>query len=155
MIYNFNKKGKIDQDITLAFSFISIILILSVVTSRYCYSNYVIKPTQKSIIAQYNNIINQFRKDSYIASKVEIATGTLSFLDSASNIFSKYELNGKNLLRYDKSNKLSTIFENVESLSFTTNKDTPNLVTVRIYPINKNEIPFFTSFALRGYSNGK
>ena len=153
--YNINKKGKIDSDALLVSFYVFFILVISIVVSIHCYNNYIIKPSQKSIIAVYNNIIIQFRKDSYLASKVEIASGTLTFFDNSLNILSKYELDGNRIVRLDKTNKKTTIFEDIESYSFNTNKDLPNLVTVRIYPADKKEIPFFTSFALRGCCNGK
>lgn len=153
--YNINKKGKIDSDALLVSFYVFFILVISIVVSIHCYNNYIIKSSQKSIIAVYNNIIIQFRKDSYLASKVEIASGTLTFFDNSLNILSKYELDGNRIVRLDKTNKKTTIFEDIESYSFNTNKDLPNLVTVRIYPADKKEIPFFTSFALRGCCNGK
>ena len=66
---------------------------------------------------------------------------------------SKYEIKDNNLVRLDKNNQSLVLLEGVESASFTTKKTLPNLLTVRIFPADKKEIPFFTSFALRGLNN--
>ena len=141
---------KIENETFYLFLLIIVLLVAVISCSISCYNTFISEPDPKNTILAYNNIINKFRYDTRFAVSAVIATDSLSLLDNNSNQICKYELKDNNILRTDKNNNISTIFKKVESISFTLSKNLPNLVTVRIYPADKQEIPFFTSFALRG-----
>ena len=153
MISRNNKKGEIDFEWLLSVSFVLIILVAVISSIFFGYNNFYSEINQKNIIASYNNVVTKLRQDSHQAVVAITASASLIMLDKNADQICKYELNDKNLIRYDKDNKTSIIFENIESLSFNTSENQPNLLTVRIYPADKKEMPFFTSFALRGLNN--
>ena len=147
----FLKKGLLDIETILSSLLILIILIAIISSSIICYNKYRLdEPNKKNIVSIYNNIINNIKSDAKQAITADTQNDSFSLFDNKSNLICKYELKDKNFVRYDKDKKISVLLEKVESLSFTTQKDVPNLLTVRIFPEDKNEIPFFTSFALRG-----
>lgn len=148
-----NKKGEINFEWLMGFSFILIILVLIISCGAFYYNNFYSETNQKNIISSYNYILTKLRQDSHQAVVAITASDSMTLLDKNADQLCKYELNNNNLIRYDKSNNSVVIFENIESLSFTVNDEQPNLLTVRIYPSEKNELPFFTSFALRGLNN--
>lgn len=139
------------------FLFLIIIgMLVSVIKcSITCYNNYASEPDLKNTMFAYNNIISKLRYDCRYAYYAKTATNSLILYDKNTNLLCQYELKDGNLSRLDKNNNTSIIFKNIESLSFYTGKDLPNLLTVRIYPADRQEIPFFTSFALRGSENEK
>lgn len=108
---------------------------------------------KQSITYVYNNILTNIRLDSHQATVVIVASDSAELLDKNADRISKYEIKDNNLVRLDKNNQSLVLLEGVESASFTTKKTLPNLLTVRIFPADKKEIPFFTSFALRGLNN--
>lgn len=146
----FNKKGKVNQELATLLILIIIILVIIIVCSLTSYNKIINESNPQNVKLVYNNILSQIRYDTRYALSAVIATDSLILLDKNSQQICKYELKDSNLLRTDKNNKISTLFKNAESVSFTSNKDLSNLLTIRIYPSNKSEIPFFTSFALRG-----
>ena len=148
-----NKKGDIKFEWLMGLPFILIILILVFSCGAFYYNNFYSETNQKNIISSYNYILTRFRLDSHQAVVAITASDSLTLLDKNADQLCKYELKNNNLLRYDKSNNASVIFEKIESLSFTVTENQPNLLTVRIYPADKKELPFFTSFALRGLNN--
>ncbi|MBR4571560.1 MAG: hypothetical protein IKO19_12955 [Candidatus Riflebacteria bacterium] len=147
------KNGDIKFEWLMGLPFILIILLPVFACGSFYYNNFYSEINQKNIISSYNYILTRFRQDSHQAVVAITASDSLTLLDKNADQLCKYELNNNNLLRYDKSNKASVIFENIESLSFIVSEDQPNLLTVRIYPADKKELPFFTSFALRGLNN--
>ncbi len=148
-------KNKFSYEKLFLLIIILVMLVLVVKCSITCYNNYASEPDLKNTIFAYNNIISKLRFDCRYANSAKVASNSLVLYDKNSKILCQYELKEGNLSRLDKNNNASTIFKNIESLSFYTGKDLPNLVTVRIYPADRKEIPFFTSFALRGLENGK
>ena len=148
------KKALIEIETLLSSVLVIVILLVTVSASIICYNNYTSdKPNQKNIISVYNNIVNNIRLDARRAVSVITTKESFSFFDKDSKEICKYELKDGNLVRYGNDNNISMLLEKVESLSFTTQENLPNLLTVRIFPEDKNEIPFFTSFALRGFDS--
>jgi energy-coupling factor transporter transmembrane protein EcfT len=133
--------------------FLLIILILIISCGVFYYNNFYSESNQKNIISSYNYILTRFRQDSHQAVVAITATDSVTLLDKNADQLCKYELKNNTLQRYDKKNNVAVIFDNIESLGFTVSDNQPNLLTVRIYPADKKELPFFTSFALRGLNN--
>ncbi len=149
-----NNKGLIDIETKLSSLLIIIVFIAVLSVTFVCYKNIKSEePNQKNIISIYNNIVNAIRLDARRAVKAITEKDAFTLFDKNSVTICRYELKDGNLVRYDKDNKLSIMMEKIESLSFTTQENLPNLLTVRIFSADKNEIPFFTSFALRGFDN--
>lgn len=137
----------------LIVTFALVIILVLAVTGLFFYNRTDSVTEKQSITSIYNNILTKIRLDSHQATVVIVNSGSAEFLDKNADKISKYEINNNNLIRFDKNNKSEILLEGVESASFTTHKKLPNLLTVRIFPADKKEIPFFTSFALRGLNN--
>ena len=153
MINSYCKKGDIKFEWLIGFPFVLIIIILIISCGAFYYNNFCSETNQKNIISSYNFMLTKFRQDSHQAVAAITATDSLILLDKNADQLCKYELKNNTLLRFDKKNKSDVIFDNIESLCFTVSDDQQNLLTVRIYPSDKKELPFFTSFALRGLNN--
>ena len=145
------KRGKVDSELILLLALIIVLFVAIIGYSMSCYKKFMVEPGKKNTKVIYNNIITHFKNDTYLAYSAATASNSLTLFDKTSKSLCKYELKDKNFLRIDN-NKTVTLLENVESVSFSFGKDLPNLITVRVYPSDKYEIPFFTSFALRGFN---
>ena len=150
---SFNEKDNIKFEWLTAIPFILVFIVLLISCGLFYYNNFCSETNNKNIIASYNYMVTNFRQDSHQAVAAITASDSVILLDKNADQLCKYELKDNNLFRYDKNNKETTIFEKIESLSFTVSDNQPNLLTIRIYPADKNELPFFTSFALRGLNN--
>ena len=151
---SFNNKGEINLEWLLGISFILIILVIVVSTGFFYYNHFTLESNQKNMISSYNYIVTTFRQDAHQAVAAVTASNSLILFDKNADQLCKYELNNNNnLVRFDKNNKPATIFEGIESLCFTIPENQQNLLTVRFFPADKKEMPFFTSFALRGLNN--
>ena len=137
----------------LILTFALVIILVLVATGLFFYNRTDSVSEKQNITSIYNNILTKMRLDSHQATVVIINPDSAELLDKNADRISKYEIDNNNLFRLDKNNKSEILLEGVESASFTTHKKLPNLLTVRIFPANKKEIPFFTSFALRGLNN--
>ena len=146
----FNKKGKVNQELATLLTLIIVILVIIIICSFATYNKIIDESNPQNVKLVYNNIFSKMKYDTRYAVSAIVATDSLILLDKNLQQICKYELKDNNIVRTDKNNKISTLFEKVESVSFTSGKDLSNLITIRIYPSNKYEIPFFTSFALRG-----
>jgi hypothetical protein len=105
------------------------------------------------ITQSYNLILTNMREDSQIAAVAEPASDSVTLLDCNSDLVSRYALTGGQLQRFDNQGTSLVLLEKVESASFTTDENLKNLLTVKILPSDPMDIPFFTSFALRGINN--
>ncbi len=105
------------------------------------------------ITQSYNLILTSLREDAQIAAMAELASGSVALLDCNSDLISRYSLTEGNLLRFDKQGNSTTLLKEVDSASFTTGENLSNLLTVKIMPADRMDMPFFTSFALRGINN--
>ena len=148
-----NKNNKVEFDGLLVFAFVIIGLVIVISCGFFCYNNFLVESNQKNVIASYNNIVTSFRQDTHQAVVAITASDSVVLLDKNADKICKYELKDNNLVRFDKNDNMSTVFKSIESLCFSTNEKQPNLLTVRVFPADKKEIPFFTSFALRGLNN--
>lgn len=146
------KRGKVNSELILLLALIIILFVAITSYSMSSYKKFMVEPSKKNTKVIYNNIITHFKNDTYLAGSAVTASDSLTLFDKTSKNLCKYELKDKNFLRTDNNNKTVTLLENVESVSFSFGKDLPNLIIIRIYPSDKYEIPFFTSFALRGFN---
>ena len=133
--YKKNNKFEFDGLLTYAFVLIGLVIIIS--CGFFC----------------YNNFLTSFRQDTHQAVVAITASDSVVLLDKNADKICKYELKDNNLVRFDKNDNMSTVFKSIESLRFSISEKQPNLLTVRVFPSDKKEIPFFTSFALRGLNN--
>ena len=161
MLNSYVRKGEASLECIIFIVCVAIFLIV-ICSSVFYFHNLCVKNNQSEIIVKYSNLIKQMREDAKSAFKADIASfssvtlfARRNYIDNASYkvekpyILCRYELKDSNLLRYDKQNQASLLLENIESISFTSFKELPNLLTLRIYPKDKKENIFFTSFALR------
>lgn len=147
------KKTDSSFESILITSFVLVVILVITASGMFFYNRTDSNSEKQNITIVYNNILTKIRLDSHQATVVIVASDSAELLDKNADRISKYEVKDNKLVRLDKNNQSLVLLKGIESASFTTRQDLPNLLTVRIFPADKKEIPFFTSFALRGLNN--
>ena len=160
MLNKYARKGEVSLE-GIIFFVCGAIFLAIICSFVFYFHNLFAKNEPSQTIVKYSNIIKQLREDAKSAFKADVASASLvlftrrNYVENASYkvenpfVLCRYELKDTNLFRYDSQNNSSLLLENIESISFTTSKKLPNLLTLRIFPKDKKENLFFTSFVLR------
>ena len=146
-----NKKAFLSIETILWVAF-AILILMTLYSVQTFYSNKSLSETAKQdIVISYTNLLIELKRDSLTAAYAEISANTLKLFGNQTNLICSYSL--KDSILYRISSSTSSLLYNVASATFSTNEDIPNLLTVCIFPKNESDIPFITSFALRGINN--
>ncbi len=148
-----SKKGEISFEGILIMAF-ALVLVVAVAATVVFYQNHASGSINDGISTTYNKILTSIRLDTHHAVIAAVASGSVTLLDKNADQISKYEIKDNNFVRFDSKNEnMTVLFEKVEAVGFSFDEKLPNLLTVRIFPADKQLIPFFTSFALRGLND--
>ena len=107
------------------------------------------------ITKAYTYLLETLRHDSRLASAYTIVDEDILLKDSHGNEIASYRLMNNSLVRFEQNQTGRTIIENINQVEFRTHPYQPNLLMVKVFPINTMDIPFFTSFAMRGEKDEK
>ncbi len=144
------------------FSFDSIYLIIAafvvvavgVTLLNFHINRYYSANSNNDISEVYTKILMEVRDDAKLASRIKLQGQTTSFLNQNDDIISSYSLEDGKLIKTNPTlSKPKTLITNLNTAEFWTNQQLPNLVSLRLTPNTEEDIPFFTSFALRGYTH--
>jgi hypothetical protein len=149
-----NKKGAFKLESLLP---ITAALIIAV-TLFACFRFYTVKLNPISdvldINAKYTDIVLEMRADTLITAKAVVSENKVTLVNANKENISTYAITDGKLIRTDHSKKSEKVMiDKLKTGAFWTNVKLPNLLTVRLLPADTAEIPFFTSFALRGYKH--
>jgi hypothetical protein len=147
------RRGELSFEGILGMAFLSLVLATVIAVMQFYNTRNPADPENHDITRNYNTILTCMREDSQITAFAETASDSVALFDSQSELVSKYILNARSLQRFDKNGKGEILLKEVEAVSFKTAEDLQNLLTVKILPADRMDIPFFTSFALRGVNN--
>lgn len=121
-----------------------------------CFRFYTLKLNPVSdvldINSKYTDILLEMRADTLLTAKAIVGENNVTLLNAKKENIASYAITDGKLIRADHSKKSEKILiDKLKNGAFWTNANLPNLLTVRLIPADPAEIPFFTSFALRGY----
>lgn len=148
-----NVRGELSFEGILGLTFLSLVIATVIAVMQFYHARNPENNENFDITQSYNTILTSLREDAQTAAMADVASDSVNLLDSQSDQISRYAVIDGDLYRFDKAGKGEILLKKVESASFTTPEDLNNLLTVKILPADKMEIPFFTSFALRGINN--
>ena len=147
------RSGELSFEGILGLAVLSLVIATAIAIIQFYNVRNPVNGTSFDITQSYNLILTSLREDAQIAAMAELASGSVALLDSNSDLISRYALAEGNLLRFDKAGNSLTLLKEVESASFSIDENLSNLLTVKIMPADRMDMPFFTSFALRGINN--
>jgi hypothetical protein len=132
------------------------LIVLAVVLGllNFHINRYYCPHSNNDISEAYTQVLLEVRDDARMASAIKSQNHNTSFLNSNGDILSSYSFAKGSLIKTAPTlSKPKTLITNVKELEFWPNHQLPNLVSLKIVPNSTEDIPFFTSFALRGYIN--
>jgi hypothetical protein len=146
------KRGELSFESILVIAFV-IILLTSIMAVFQFYQARELDSTGKAdIVKQYSKILYQIRQDCRYAYSLNVTPDRFILsLKPDQNITYKFE--NQAFIRVNSSNQSETILGDLEKAIFKENPKVKNLLTLYLFPKDQMQIPFITSFALRGDEN--
>jgi hypothetical protein len=130
------------------------VLAVSMTLLNFHINHYYSDHSDNDIAEAYTRILLEVRDDARMASAILTQSNSTSFLNLNGDILSTYSfVNGELIKTAPTLSKPKTLLQDIKSLDFWINAQLPNLASLKIIPNSTENIPFFTSFALRGYTN--
>jgi hypothetical protein len=77
----------------------------------------------------------------------------VSLFAGNNSMIAVYRMVNDSLYRFDKDGREQLLIQHLEKSSFRLHPKLDNLLLITLMPTDRMQIPFFTSFALRGASN--
>ncbi len=145
--------GELSFEGILGLAFVSLIIATLIAVAQFYSLRNPDNVDTADITQSYNLILTSLREDAQIAATAETASDSVSLYNSQSDLISRYLFTDQSLIRLDNQGKGQPLLKNIESVRFSTDENLNNLLTVNIMPANRMDIPFFTSFALRGINH--
>jgi len=145
-----NKKGELSFEGILGIAFFTLLVAALIAVLQFHYSRQLGTGVEDDITASYNSLLKNMRSDAGIARTFECASDSAKLFDPEGRLIAFYKTMNNGLFRFDNSGKGELIINHVESVSFRAHPNLKNLIITTVLPADKMQIPFFTSFALRG-----
>ncbi len=108
---------------------------------------------EADITTGYNQVLASMREDARIAVKGDCAADGVSLFDAQNSLIAVYRLVKDSFYRFDKTGNGKLLINRIEKASFRLHPHLNNLLLITLLPADTMQIPFFTSFALRGVAN--
>lgn len=150
-----NKSGIINLESILAI----VITLMLILTGVAAYSYYVGKISntaqQENIVNKYTKLLISIREDALMAAKANIEENKFTLIDKSDKTIASYMFENGIFTRIANNPEIApkNFLSNVKEVKFWLNAKYPNLLSVELTTQNDDDIPFFTSFALRCYKN--
>ena len=145
--------GELSFEGILGLAFVSLIIATLIAVAQFYSLRNHGSGDSADITQSYNLILTTLREDSQIAATAETASDSVALYNCQNDLISRYLFADRNLVRVDNQGNSHKLLDNIESVRFSTDENLNNLLTVNIMPANRMDIPFFTSFALRGINH--
>lgn len=147
------QKGMLSFETVILLSFLALLMLTGLAIYRqYTVSN-ADEQFAKTPVGVYGHILSVVRNDIMFAIKIEAIENGLS-LHLPDDLRVAYQIVAGSLWRFEGDKKKTILMHNIEKYSFKIHSKNKMLFSIYLYPKNKMFIPFFTSFALRGQSEG-
>lgn len=144
------RKGELSFEGILGIAFLTLLAATMIAVLQFHFARQLETGLEDDITFSYNRLLKNMRHDTSIASVFECASESVKLFDSQGRLIAFYRTMNGGLFRFDISDKGELMINHVESASFRPHTELQNLLITTILPADKMQIPFFTSFALRG-----
>jgi hypothetical protein len=143
------KRGELSFEAIFALALFAIVLTTLMAVYRFHYAQNSPTPDSENIISIYDMILTSIRNDTKIADKSAVNPKGCE-LYQQNQLISSYSFMNGNLYRTEANGKGTILISNLEQASFKQHPELDRLLQVTLLPSDSSQIPFFTSFALRG-----
>ncbi len=145
-----NRRGELSLDGIITLAFISVIVATGLAMLQFHLSRQIEQRVDQDITIGYNLVLQNMRQDTRIGCRFEIVDNGVAVIGSSNKPVAVYRMLEKSLYRFDESEKGQMIISNLEKATFRLHPELSNLLMVTLLPVDRMQLPFFTSFALRG-----
>ena len=144
------RSGELSFDSIITLAFITVIVATGLAMLQFHLSRQVEQRIDQDITFGYNLVLQHMRQDTRVGSRFDITPDGVAIIGENDKPVAIYRLIDKSLYRFDESEKGQLIISHLEKASFRLHPELSNLLLVTLLPIDRMQLPFFTSFALRG-----
>ncbi len=144
------RRGELSLDGIITLAFITVMIATGLAVMQFHLSRQVEQRVDHDITLGYNLILQNLRQDTRVGRRFEIIENGVAIIGANGKPTAIYRLIDKALYRFDEGEKGQLIISNLEKASFRLHPELKNLLLVNLLPVDKMQLPFFTSFALRG-----
>ncbi|MGM0598761.1 MAG: hypothetical protein ACQETH_02980 [Candidatus Rifleibacteriota bacterium] len=145
------RRGELSFEAIFALALFAIVLTTLMAVYRFHYSQNPHTPDSENIISIYDMILTSIRNDTRVADKASTKENGLDLYKN-DQLVSSYNFMNGNLYRTEADGKGTILISSLEQASFKQHPELDRLLMVTLLPSDNSQIPFFTSFALRGGS---
>ncbi|PKL50457.1 MAG: hypothetical protein CVV42_02885 [Candidatus Riflebacteria bacterium HGW-Riflebacteria-2] len=144
------RRGELSLDGIIILAFITVIVATGLAMLQFHLSRQIEQRVDQDITLGYNLVLINLRQDTRLGNRFEITENGFAIIGDNNKPIAVYRLLEKSLYRFDESEKGQLIINNLEKASFKLHPELKNLLLVTLLPVDHMQLPFFTSFALRG-----
>lgn len=145
------RRGELSFEAILGMAFLALFIATLLAVYQFYQAQNPKRIDSANVVTSYNLILENFRTDAKFADSLKMLDDGVELIEKQ-QLLATYRFMNGNLYRTDGQGKGSILMNKLEKATFRTSPELPNLLTVILLPSDKMQIPFFTSFALRGGS---
>lgn len=143
------KKGELSFESIIGLAFLAVFLTTIMAVYQFKASQNPEQVEVKDVIVSYNLILETIRNDVKFADAMTMTPDGVDLLEKDKLMISYRFINGS-FYRTDINGKGSILISKLEKATFRSHPTLKKLLMITLLPHDKMQIPFFTSFALRG-----
>ncbi|NLF95711.1 MAG: hypothetical protein GX569_03170 [Candidatus Riflebacteria bacterium] len=144
------RRGELSFDGIITLAFITVMVATGLAILQFHLSRQIEQRIDHDVTLGYNLVLQNMRQDTRIGRRFEIIENGVAIIGANEKPTAVYRLIDKALYRFDNSDKGQLIINKLEKVSFRLHPELKNLLLVTLLPEDSMQLPFFTSFALRG-----
>jgi hypothetical protein len=143
------RKGELSFEAIIGMAFLAVFL----TTLMAVYQFYTVQSPKRTdvsdVVTSYNLVLESIRADARFADSMKLTDNGVELIEKG-KLLAGYHFISGNLYRTDIENKGNILMGRLEKAVFMAHPQLSKLLMVKLLPEDKMQIPFFTSFALRG-----
>ncbi|MBU1108777.1 MAG: hypothetical protein KKB51_19025 [Candidatus Riflebacteria bacterium] len=144
------RTGELSFESIIALAFLVVIAATAMAILQFHLSRQIEQRVDQDITLGYNLVLLHMRQDARIGQRYEIIPDGVKVIGADEKPIATYQLIDKSMYRSDENEKSQLLVSNLEKASFRLHQELNNLLLVTLLPVDRMQLPFFTSFALRG-----
>jgi hypothetical protein len=145
-----HRRGELSFDHIIAIAFLAVILATGLAVLQFHLSRQIEKRIDQDVTIGYNLVLQYLRQDTQVGSSFEMLNDGVAIKRADNTQVSAYRTIEGSLYRFDKNEQKKLLIGSLDKASFRQHPELNNLLLVTLLPTDRMQIPFFTSFALRG-----
>lgn len=141
------RKGELSFEAILGMAFLAVFISTMLAVYQFYLAQNPERTDSTDVVTSYTRIFDNFSTDAKFAGSMKLLADGVELYEKE-KLLATYRFISGNLYRTNNEGKGTILMNRLEKVIFKSLQT--NLLTVTILPEDKMQLPFFTSFALRG-----